>query len=170
MKHWNCDYEAKSHPPKFNNHPHQLLHDSIIDSVKFMIWRFLSRICVDTFGLKMTYPGVVVQNLIGKILLENRTKFIETKRAQRALIQTADKCKNKIDTLFVDQRNKVSTKHVSLAGFHNQEELNGNYLVICCDGNASFYEVGIFQIPIENGFSCLGWNYPGFGQSSVSLK
>jgi hypothetical protein len=148
MKHWNCDYEAKSHPPKFNNHPHQLLHDSIIDSVKYMIWRFLSKICVDTFGLKMTYPGVVVQNLIGKILLENITKFIETKRAQRALIQTADKCKNKIDTLFVDQRNKVSTKHVSLAGFHNQEELNGNYLVVCCDGNASFYEVGIFQIPI----------------------
>lgn len=169
MKYWKCDYEAKSLPPKFNNHQHRLFHDSIIDSIKYFFWRFLSKFCVDTFGLKMTYPGVVVQSLIGKILLENRTKFIEQKRAQRALIQTADTHKNKIDTLFVDQRNKITKQQSSVNSFHSESfssESNGNYLVVCCDGNASFYEVGIFQIPIENGYSCLGWNYPGFGQST----
>lgn len=98
--------------------------------------------------------------------MENRTKFIEQKRAKRVLIQTNGDYKNKIDALFVDQRNKIryseaKSNFATLDSKHSSIESNGNYLVICCDGNASFYEVGIFQIPIERGFSTLGWNYPG---------
>ena len=126
----------------------------------------------------MMYPGVIIQNLIGPALIEGRCRFIEQKQAKRAIIQSNGKYKNKIDTLFVDQRNVVryspqSSKFATLdqlgqRGLQNNEN-NGNYLVICCDGNASFYEVGIFQLPIENGYSTLGWNYPGFGESTVKV-
>lgn len=48
-------------------------------------------------------------------------------------------------------------------------ETNGNVLVICCEGNAGFYEVGMIGTPLEAGYSVLGWNHPGFGGSSVCL-
>lgn len=124
-------------------------------------------ICVDTFGLRMMYPGVIIQNLIGNALLDGRAKLIEQKNAKRAIIQTADSYRNKIDTLFVDRRNQENFSNIHTLQNNNLNS-NGKYLVICCDGNASFYEVGCFQIPIENGYSALGWNYPGFGQSTVS--
>ena len=57
--------------------------------------------------------------------------------------------------------------------------------MICCEGNASFYEVGMMEVPIDGkiyllfvvdcvcstnvgGFSVLGWNHPGFAESTVS--
>jgi hypothetical protein len=59
---------------------------------------------------------------------------------------------NDIDTMFIDRRN--STQH-------------GNTLVICSEGNAGFYEIGIMITAIEAGYSTLGWNHPGFGGSTV---
>lgn len=41
-------------------------------------------------------------------------------------------------------------------------------LVICCEGNAGFYEVGCMATPMEAGHSVLGWNHPGFGGSTVA--
>jgi len=43
----------------------------------------------------------------------------------------------------------------------------GKILVICCEGNAGFYEVGMLGTPLSEGYSVLGWNHPGFGGSSV---
>lgn len=37
------------------------------------------------------------------------------------------------------------------------EYANGKFLVICCEGNAGFYEVGMIMTPVEAGFSVLGW-------------
>ena len=34
--------------------------------------------------------------------------------------------------------------------------------MICCEGNAGFYEIGIMATPISLGYSTLGWNHPGF--------
>jgi hypothetical protein len=145
----------------------------VLDSLKFNIWYLLSHLCVNTFGLRMMFPGVILHNLIGKPLNDGRSKYIEKKRAIRAVIQTSDSYKNKIDTLFIDQRNTIrysSTNINTLDDLVQNNNLNdGNTLFICCDGNASFYEVGCFQVPIENGFSVLGWNYPGFAQSTVSI-
>lgn len=45
----------------------------------------------------------------------------------------------------------------------------GKILVVCCEGNSGFYEVGIMTNPIKTGFSALGWNHPGFGGSTVSI-
>ncbi|KIH44897.1 hypothetical protein ANCDUO_25070, partial [Ancylostoma duodenale] len=39
-------------------------------------------------------------------------------------------------------------------------------LVISCEGNAGYYEIGIANTPAQLGYSVLGWNQPGFGQSS----
>lgn len=71
-------------------------------------------------------------------------------RAKRAKIGTADG--NFIDTMFVDKR----TSFDSL----------GNTLVICCEGNAGYYELGIMSTPIDRGYSVIGWNHPGFGEST----
>lgn len=118
---------------------------------------------------------ILFGGLKGKPLQDCRTKLIEQLRAQRALIQTSCAYRNKIDTVFVDQRNTVrysapTSRVFTLNDQHtntSQEDAkNGKYLVICCDGNASFYENGIFQLPVESGYSALGWNYPGFGQST----
>jgi len=44
----------------------------------------------------------------------------------------------------------------------------GKTLVICCEGNAGFYEIGIMSTPLEAGYSTLGWNHPGFAGSTGS--
>ena len=62
---------------------------------------------------------------------------------------------NSIDAMFVDRRNKAE---------------NGNLLVITCEGNCGFYEIGIISTPLDKGYSVLGWNHPGFGYSTVSIR
>jgi hypothetical protein len=48
--------------------------------------------------------------------------------------------------------------------------LHGKTLVICCEGNAGFYEIGVMGTPLEAGYSVLGWNHPGFyGSTGVPL-
>ena len=42
----------------------------------------------------------------------------------------------------------------------------GQTLVISCDGNAGFYEIGVLGTPLELGYSVIGWNHPGFGGST----
>lgn len=54
--------------------------------------------------------------------------------------------------------------------FYREVNGNGKTLVICCEGNAGFYEIGMAGTPLAEGYSVLGWNHPGFGGSSVSIK
>lgn len=42
--------------------------------------------------------------------------------------------------------------------------------MVCCEGNAGFYELGIMTVPLDAGYSVLGWNHPGFGGSTVCYK
>ena len=79
--------------------------------------------------MRMMYPGVVLHNLLKPALAQGRAKLIETEGASRALIHSHDG-KNAIDTVFIDKRNTKSA--------------HGQTLIICCDGNAAFYEIGIF--------------------------
>lgn len=46
--------------------------------------------------------------------------------------------------------------------------LGGTTLVICSEGNAGFYEIGIMVTPLKANYSVIGWNHPGFGGSTVS--
>ncbi|KAG9344973.1 hypothetical protein JZ751_009513 [Albula glossodonta] len=59
---------------------------------------------------------------------------------------------NEIDTMFVDRRRDGGER--------------GKTLVICCEGNAGFYEVGCMNTPLDGGYSVLGWNHPGFAGST----
>lgn len=83
--------------------------------------------------------------------MQGRSRLVDLFNGERFKIQTADN--NEVDTMFIDRRNKSP---------------NGNTLVICCEGNAGFYEIGITITPLEAGYSVLGWNHPGFGGSTVS--
>ena len=48
----------------------------------------------------------------------------------------------------------------------NLNSFLGNTLVICAEGNAGFYEIGVITSPLTCGYSVLGWNHPGFGGST----
>ena len=108
--------------------------DSLFTKLKYSIWDVLGSICVNTFGLRMMYPGVILEGMVKPVLDEGRAKLMETRQATRAAIKQYGS-DNLIDTVFVDQRN--SSEH-------------GNNLIICTDGNASFYEVGIFDCEYFN--------------------
>ncbi|CAF1108551.1 unnamed protein product, partial [Didymodactylos carnosus] len=114
----------------------------------------LGYVCVRSFGSSMMFPGSlrILKHMMERPLLEGREKLITLFNGKRYLIRTADG--NNLDTMFVDRRQSGGT--------------NGNLLVITCEGNAGFYEVGCMQTPLEAGYSVLGWNRPGFGESSGS--
>ncbi len=102
---------------------------SPLQFLKQLLIKQASYVCIHTFGLRMMYPGVILKHLIKQALIDGRAKLIEIKRATRNVIHTEDR-KCILDTVFVDQRNTTYK--------------NGKYLIICTDGNASFYEVGMF--------------------------
>ncbi|XP_039287570.1 phosphatidylserine lipase ABHD16A isoform X2 [Nilaparvata lugens] len=108
-------------------------------------------IVAHTFGIRLIYPGSVslVSYMISSSLISGRSKLIKHNSAERFKLRTTDA--NEIDTIFIDRRNKNT---------------NGSTLVICSEGNAGFYEIGIMGTPIEANYSVLGWNHPGFGGST----
>lgn len=89
------------------------------------------------------------------MLLQGRTKLVVESSALRYKIKASDG--NEIDTIFVDNRQTKSSND------------NGKMLVICSEGNAGFYEIGIISTPLDLNYSVLGWNHPGFGGSTVSM-
>lgn len=103
------------------------------------------------FGIKITYPGATapINAMLGAALFENRAKTIEKKGGIRGKLVAADG--NFIDTMLIDKRNRT---------------YDGEILVICCEGNAGFYEVGCMSTPMQLDYSVLGWNHPGFGAST----
>jgi len=105
-----------------------------------------------TFGLKLVYPGSIkmLQALMERALMDGRMKLLEEHGGERFKLVTRDN--NQIDAMFVEQKKKV----------------NGKTLVICCEGNAGFYEIGMMGTPLEAGYSVLGWNHPGFYGSTGS--
>ena len=55
---------------------------------------------------------------------------------------------------------------IDLMAFDRRSSEKGQTLVISCDGNAGFYEIGVLGTPLEMGYSVIGWNHPGFGGST----
>ncbi|CAF1452037.1 unnamed protein product [Rotaria sp. Silwood1] len=114
---------------------------------------FLGYICINVFGRRLMFPGSLqlLRHMMERPLLDGRTNLIVRYNAKRSLIRTADG--NNIDTLFIDRR-------------ESNETHNGQTLVITCEGNAGFYEMGCVSTPVDAGYSVLGWNRPGFAESS----
>uniref|UniRef100_A0A673CG06 Abhydrolase domain containing 16A n=1 Tax=Sphaeramia orbicularis TaxID=375764 RepID=A0A673CG06_9TELE len=111
----------------------------------FFLFSFL---IVHSFGRRMLYPGSVrlLQKAMKSLLDQGRNKLVEEFDGQRNKLVACDG--NEIDTMFVDRRRDRGE--------------NGQTLVICCEGNAGFYEIGCMNTPLEGGYSVLGWNHPGF--------
>ncbi|GAB0201598.1 phosphatidylserine lipase ABHD16A [Grus japonensis] len=104
----------------------------------------------------MLFPGSVrlLQKALLPVLLQGQARLVEECGGQRAKLLACDG--NEIDTMFVDRRDGPDPR--------------GKTLVICCEGNAGFYEVGCLSTPLEAGYSVLGWNHPGFaGSTGVPL-
>ncbi|XP_054713956.1 phosphatidylserine lipase ABHD16A-like [Uloborus diversus] len=126
---------------------------STVEKFKSVPCNILSFIAIHTFGRMMIYPGSVglLNMVLAPMLLKGRAKLMEEYNGERFKLLTKDG--NEIDSLLVDRR-------------ENNFFPNGNILVICCEGNAGFYEYGTTLTPIEAGYSVLGWNHPGFGSST----
>ncbi|XP_076272926.1 phosphatidylserine lipase ABHD16A isoform X2 [Rhynchophorus ferrugineus] len=114
-------------------------------------FRIIASFAIHTFGIRLVYPGSVgiLQSILEGSLLSGRSRLVESYRGQRYKLKASDG--NDIDSIFIDKRNASQ---------------NGETLVVCCEGNAGFYEIGIMITPIEAGYSVLGWNHPGFAGST----
>lgn len=126
-------------------------HRNTLQYVSSIPCQIIGYIAIHSFGIRLVYPGSLslLQTILAQGLLQGRSKLIEVNRGVRYKLRTRDE--NDIDAMFVNRRHSTP---------------NGNILVICCEGNAGFYEVGIMGTPIEAGYSVLGWNHPGFGGST----
>lgn len=103
-----------------------------------------------SFGIKLIYPGSIqlLQASISSTLQYGRAQLVIEKGGKRHKVIASDG--NTIDLMTFDRR--TSEK--------------GQTLVISCDGNAGFYEIGVLGTPLELGYSVIGWNHPGFGGST----
>uniref|UniRef100_A0A672KDC8 Protein ABHD16A-like n=1 Tax=Sinocyclocheilus grahami TaxID=75366 RepID=A0A672KDC8_SINGR len=131
---------------------HRGAADSVLNSVRTLPCHILSYLIVHSFGRRMLYPGSVglLQKAMRPMLQQGQARLVEEFDGQRNKLVACDG--NEIDTMFVDRRKDGGQA--------------GKSLVICCEGNAGFYEVGCMNTPLEGGYSVLGWNHPGFGGST----
>uniref|UniRef100_A0A8C3NLP2 Uncharacterized protein n=1 Tax=Geospiza parvula TaxID=87175 RepID=A0A8C3NLP2_GEOPR len=129
-----------------------------------------------TLGRRMLFPGSVrlLQRALLPALLQGQARLIEQLGGLRAKLPFAPfapfappfapltpicpvsqfgACwrRGRNDAMVIDRRGR---------------DPRGDTLVICCEGNAGFYEVGCLSTPLEAGYSVLGWNHPGFGGST----
>ncbi|KAK9882835.1 hypothetical protein WA026_023450 [Henosepilachna vigintioctopunctata] len=147
---YNLQHFKRSHKIEniiFNPMPHRNLMENLLQ----LPFRIAAYMAIHSFGIRLIYPGSlgIINFILDKTLIQGRTRCVEYFRGERFKIKTQDG--NDLDTMFVDKRNSYP---------------NGNMLVICCEGNAGFYEIGIMGTPLEVGYSSLGWNHPGFGGST----
>ena len=107
-----------------------------------------------SFGIKLVYPGSIqlLQASISAPLQDGRAQLV-SRGGKRYKVVASDG--NQIDTMVFDRRSSETTN-------------KGATLVISCDGNAGFYEIGVLATPLELGYSVLGFNHPGFGGSTGS--
>uniref|UniRef100_A0A0N4ZLJ7 AB hydrolase-1 domain-containing protein n=1 Tax=Parastrongyloides trichosuri TaxID=131310 RepID=A0A0N4ZLJ7_PARTI len=112
----------------------------------------ISYIFVHSFGKRLLYPGqlALINYFFHQTFLNARKDYFLTHKAKRLVLLTPEK--DIIDSVFFDRR-KI-------------DDHNGKYLVICSEGNAGFYEVGIVNGILPLGFSIMGWNTPGFVEST----
>ncbi|XP_042319401.1 protein ABHD16B-like [Sceloporus undulatus] len=128
----------------------------IFSSIKQMPSRLASYIMAHSLGRWLLYPGSVflLNQALLPVLAKGQACLLRDYNGKRAKLVARDG--NKIDTMFVDRRTKQP----------GQEEERGNQLVICCEGNVSFYQWGCLFTPLKAGYSVLGWNHPGFAGST----
>ncbi|KAM3186672.1 hypothetical protein ACTXT7_003812 [Hymenolepis weldensis] len=109
----------------------------------------------NSIGIRMVYPGCL--DIFNSISMEPRMKSLEVMR-NRCNIKRVGLVTREglfVESFYADRRRDDTEK--------------GNTLVICCEGNAGFSEIGIVSVPLNEGYSVLAWNHPGFGSSMVRV-
>jgi len=146
---WPVDFDVRQIEGD-GSKPRRYLPDAPVFSLLGAPSDLLAWLLTHSFGLSLVYPGsmLLMQTLIERQLLEGRTKLVLENKGRRNKVVTMDD--NEIDTIYIEQKDKA----------------NGRTLVICCEGNGGFYEIGFVSTPISAGYSVLGWNHPGFAGSS----
>jgi len=148
---WPVEFRSTS-PPSLDFVPHP--EQRSVSGPGYALHRLMAYVMVHTFGIALVYPGStsLLNMAITEALSDGRAKLVSHKKGERFKLRTCDG--NDIDAMFFERRNR------------SEDEPNGSVLVITCEGNAGFYEVGMATTPIEAGYSVLGWNHPGFGGST----
>nr|KAF6276485.1 abhydrolase domain containing 16A, phospholipase [Myotis myotis] len=140
---------------------HRGTADTLLNRAKKLPCQITSYLVAHTLGRRMLYPGSVylLQKALMPVLLQGQARLVEECDGRRAKLLACDG--NEIDTMFVDRRGTA--------------EPQGQKLVICCEGNAGFYEVGCVSTPLEGRPraqpSCLcplEWNIPIFHMDVIS--
>ncbi|KAF8359208.1 hypothetical protein PRIPAC_94203, partial [Pristionchus pacificus] len=113
--------------------------------------RLAAYAAVHSFGIRMLYPGAtgVLNLMLGGSLRQARKLAVQNKSAKRAVLKSARG--DYVDTLFKRGSGSLAST-----------------LVICSEGNAGYYEIGIMGTVEARGYSILGWNQPGFGESTCA--
>ncbi|KAI3413616.1 hypothetical protein GPALN_011105 [Globodera pallida] len=111
-------------------------------------------LAANTFGRRMLFPGATAlfHSLLNDQLVRGRRKLMDKASGtggKRNVVMTEDG--NRVDTIFINNRGN---------------SVRGDTLIICCEGNAGYYEMGIMSTPAKLGYSVLGWNLPGFAEST----
>uniref|UniRef100_A0AAR2II52 Phosphatidylserine Lipase ABHD16 N-terminal domain-containing protein n=1 Tax=Pygocentrus nattereri TaxID=42514 RepID=A0AAR2II52_PYGNA len=145
FSHWPADFSWKEvSNPKFSKGGVSLLKpepkhrgatDSLLNSVRTLPCHIISYLVAHSFGRRMLYPGSVglLQKAMRPMLQQGQARLIEEYDGQRNKLISCDG--NEIDAMFVDRRGERGP--------------NGKTLVICCEGNAGFYEVGCMNTPLD---------------------
>ncbi|KAG6453399.1 phosphatidylserine lipase ABHD16A isoform X2 [Manduca sexta] len=150
---WPVNYKvAQCEKPSWAlSHPFKSCANADLPVYQRVPLQVLAFFAIHTFGLRLIYPGTLalIQRLIANALISGRTQMVELFNGRRAKVATADG--NMIDTMFVD---------------NTAQSAKGKILVVSCEGNSGYYEVGLMSTPVKCGYSALGWNHPGFGWST----
>eukprot|EP00731_Ephydatia_muelleri_P024388 Em0016g659a len=142
--------ESDLRPREFLSARRKGLLESLITAPR-TVARFIAAHVV---ARRMIYPGslMIIQLAVDSILSQKRSEQKKKYNPHRAKLLATDG--NHIDCIFIDRRGS------------SDSDPNNSKLVICCEGNAAFYEAGMIGIPLSAGYSVIGWNHPGFGEST----
>lgn len=149
---WSEARDTRPPAPYNKSFPNPQANQLILDNFPLKIpLELVCSIIMKTVGRRLVYPGSLgfLQTLMQPAISQGRTKLVEDHGGVRMKLQSYDG--NFIDSMFIDRRGSTP---------------NGDYLVIGCEGNGGFYELGTILTPLEAGYSVLGWNHPGFGGST----
>ncbi|CAI2347744.1 unnamed protein product [Caenorhabditis sp. 36 PRJEB53466] len=144
------DFELVKVSPDFVARPNpELWHLEPVASESNVLTRGLASWAVHAFGRHLIYPGsmALLKFMMRSSLNSARKLMVQAKDGKRIWIKTAEG--DLIDAMFLKGNANLSQT-----------------LVICFEGNAGFYEVGVMNSPAQLGYSTLGFNIPGFGESS----
>lgn len=134
---WNESSLADEKKPPLPMMTDSKTSDALVDRMIAVPCNFITHLIAHTVGRWMIYPGSVgiLQALMAPALIDGRKLLIERRKGIRYKLLAQDN--NEIDCMFIDRR--------------DSDESFGKKLVICCEGNAGFYESGIVVTPVHTG-------------------